>query len=220
MKVPVYDAKGKEVRSIDLPELVFGASRNDGLVHQAVTTMEANARVNVAHTKDRSEVRGGGRKPWKQKGTGRARHGSRRSPLWRGGGITFGPRNERVFSKDLNKKMRSKALAVVLSQKLRDGEILFVDFPAMEAPKTKDAKTWLTTLSKIDGYEALGTRRNNAAFVALGENDMFVKKSFSNMGNVLVGETRNINPVEVLSFKYLVIVNPKASLESLEKRMK
>ena len=220
MKVAVYDASGKEVRSIDLPEALFDVAKNDSLVYQVVTSMEANARTPIAHTKDRGEVRGGGRKPWKQKGTGRARHGSTRSPIWRGGGVTHGPRNDKDYSRRINKKMRMKALATVLSAKLRDGEILFVDAPDMKAPKTADAKAFLGKLSKVKGFETLATRRNNAALIALGAQDMNVKKSFQNMGNVFVEESRNLNPVDVLNYRYLVVANPEAAIEALTNRMK
>lgn len=220
MKVSVYGADGKEVRSIDLPEALFNVASNKTLVYQVVTSMEGNARMPVAHTKDRGEVRGGGRKPWKQKGTGRARHGSRRSPIWRGGGVTHGPRNEKDYSRTIPKKMRMKALAVVLSGKLRDGGILFVDAPEMKAPKTADAATFLSGISKVKGFEALSSRRNNAALIALGANDTNIKKSFRNMGNVFVEESRNLNPVDILNYRYLVVVNPEAAIESLTNRMK
>lgn len=220
MKAPVYDAAGKEVRTIDLPETVFDVTRNDALVYQVVTAMEANARTPIAHTKTRGEVRGGGKKPWKQKGTGRARHGSRRSPIWRGGGITHGPRNEKDYSQRINKSMRAKALGVVLSQKFRDGEILFVDAPTMDAPKTAEAKTLLTTLGGVSGFDALKDRRNNAALISLGAKNDTLKKSFANMGNVFVDESRNLNPVDVLNYRYLVITNPEEALEGLAARMK
>src|SRR3989338_8920163 len=106
MDAKVYNVKGKEVSSIELPESVFGVKKNDSLVRQVVLGMQANARTPVAHTKDRGDVRGGGKKPWKQKGTGRARHGSIRSPLWRGGGTTFGQRKERDYAQKINRKMR------------------------------------------------------------------------------------------------------------------
>lgn len=215
----VYDAKGKVARTIELPIDIFGAPKNNELVRQVVLAMEANARTPVAHTKTRGEVRGGGRKPWKQKGTGRARHGSRRSPIWRGGGITFGPRNEKDYSQKINKKMRARALASALSQKFSAGQVVFVDI-TLEAPKTKEAKALLTTLSTIKGFETLGTRRNNAALVTLGGSDSVLKKSFRNMGNVLVDEARNLNPVDVMNYRFVVVINPESALATLTARMK
>lgn len=219
LSASVYDAQGKEVRSVELPEALFGAPQNDTLVFQVVTAMEANARVSSAHTKTRGDVRGGGKKPWKQKGTGRARHGSSRSPIWKGGGVTFGPRSDKDYSQKVNKKMRARALAVVLSEKLRNGEVLFVDTLSFETPKTALAKKALTSLGGIKGFEALATRRKNAAFVALGAGDLSAKKSFRNIGSVQIDEARNLNPVDVLSYRFLVIESPDAALEALEKRV-
>src|SRR5882724_5211705 len=139
MESIIYNVQGKETGKITLPESIFGLPWNADLVHQVVVAMQANARQNTAHTKDRSEVRGGGRKPWQQKGTGRARHGSSRSPIWKGGGVTHGPRNEKDYSQKINRQARQKALLVVLSRKLADKEIIFVDSLSLEAPKTKDA---------------------------------------------------------------------------------
>src|SRR3989338_7273411 len=108
MKYQVYNQEGEKVKEMDLNPAVFEVAMNNDLVHQAVVAQAANKRKPLAHTKDKGEVRGGGKKPWKQKGTGRARHGSSRSPLWIGGGVTFGPTNERNFSKKINKKMKKK----------------------------------------------------------------------------------------------------------------
>ena len=207
------------MRDLALPPALFAARKNDTLVYQVVTAVEANARMPIAHTKTRGDVRGGGKKPWRQKGTGRARHGSRRSPIWRGGGVTFGPRNEKSYAQKINKKMRARALAVVLSQKFASGDVLFVDAFSFGAPKTKEAKASLVSLASVKGYEALATRRNNAALIALGAPDAQTKKSFRNMGNVLVEESRNLNPVDVLSYRFVVIANPEASLEALSKRL-
>lgn len=219
-QAPVYDTAGKKVRDLTLPPSLFGVPKNDALIYQVVTAMQANARTPIAHTKTRGDVRGGGRKPWKQKGTGRARHGSRRSPIWRGGGIALGPRNEKSYERKINKKMRARALAVTLSQKFSEGRILFVDSLSFTAPKTKEAKASLASLASVDGFDALASRRKNAAIVALGVANVNVKKSFRNMGNILVEESRNLNPVDVLSYRYLVIANPEASLEVLSKRLK
>jgi large subunit ribosomal protein L4 len=220
LSAPVYNATGKEVRTIELPVELFGAKMNDALVHQVVVSMESNARNPIAHVKGRGDVRGGGKKPWKQKGTGRARHGSRRSPIWVGGGVTHGPTSDRNFSKKINKKMKDAALASVLSAKLADGEVLFVDMPEFKEPKTAEARKALTAFGTAPGFGLLKDRRNNAALIALDGRQENTEKSFRNMGNINVVETRNLNPVSLLAYRTLVIANPEASLETLTKRMK
>ena len=114
MKADVYNAQGKKSGSIELPESVFGVVWNNALMHQVVTSMQANARQVTAHTKGRGEVSGGGKKPWQQKGTGRARHGSIRSPIWKGGGVTHGPRAEKVYARAIPRGMRAKARILAL----------------------------------------------------------------------------------------------------------
>jgi large subunit ribosomal protein L4 len=218
MDAPLYNKEGKEAGTVALPAAVFAAKWNADLVRQVVLAMQANARAGTAHTKDRGDVRGGGRKPWKQKGTGRARHGSRRSPLWRGGGTTFGPRSEKDYSQKANRMMRAKALYAVLSKKYQDGEVLFVDSLPFAAPKTKDAKAVLAALSGVKGFSMLLKKRKNSAVIALPGNDAAAKKSFKNFGNILVEEARSLNPVDALTYKHLVIVNPEKTVEMLEKR--
>lgn len=219
MNAKIYTRDGAESGSVTLPETVFGVAWNPDLVHEVVVGMQANARAGTAHTKDRSEVRGGGRKPWKQKGTGRARHGSRRSPIWTGGGVTFGPRNERDHSVKINKKVKAKALASVLSKKLADNEVFFVDSLAMEGPKTKDAKAIIAALAKGIGAEALVTKRKNAAIVVLADRNLATEKSFRNFGNMEVVMAKDINPVELLTYKYVVVADATSSVEVLEKRI-
>lgn len=218
MEAPVYNQEGKEAGKVTIPESVFNAPFNADLVHQVVVSMQSNARTPIAHTKGRADVRGGGKKPWQQKGTGRARHGSSRSPIWRGGGVTFGPTNEKNFSKKINRKMRTKALFAVLSQKLKDGELLFVDTLSFEGPKAAKAKEILTHLAGVPGYEGLATKRKNAALVAFGVKNDSAEKSFSNFGNVSVEDARNLNPVAVLGSKYLIITNPEESVKLFEGR--
>ncbi len=181
--------------------------------------MRGNARSAIAHTKDRGEVRGGGRKPWKQKGTGRARHGSSRSPIWVGGGITHGPRKTKNFSRKINRSMRTKALFVALSQKARRGELAFIEGLAMKEPKAKQAKEVLTNLARAKGFEAFG-RRNNAALIALSARNEAVVKSFRNFGNVEVVETAALNPVAVLGKRMVLIASPEESLSVLSARAK
>lgn len=220
MKATVYDQSGKESGKVILPKSVFGLPWNADLVHQVVVSQQANARTPIAHTKDRSEVRGGGRKPWKQKGTGRARHGSRRSPIWIGGGVTFGPRNEKDYSKKINKKMRAKALCTVLSKKLKDGEILFVDTLSFSESKTVQAKKVMSAFGAVPGYEKIATKKKNAVLLALDAPDINTAKSFRNFGNVLVEEVRNLNPVTTLTYKYLIITKPNDAVSFFESKLR
>mgnify|MGYP001607340951 FL=1 len=138
MKVDLYSQKNEKIGQVDLPDDTFAVKWNPDLVHQVLTVQLANRRKTLADTKDRSEVSGGGRKPWRQKGTGRARHGSIRSPLWRGGGITFGPLKERKFARKINKKMKQSAILGILSKKLSEQEIKIVDNLKLENRQTKN----------------------------------------------------------------------------------
>ncbi len=217
--VKIFDQKGKSASSITLPAEIFGLPWNADLVHQVVTSMRSSARDPFAHTKTRGEVRGGGKKPWKQKGTGRARHGSTRSPIWVGGGVSHGPRNDKDYTRKVNKKMKVKAIYTILSQKLRDGEVLFVNNLSLAQPKTKDARATLTTLGTISGFEMLSKRRNNAALITLPEANSNVKLGFQNMGNLEVMEVRNINPLALLQYKYVVMANPEESIKALSSKM-
>src|SRR3989338_3885950 len=209
MKVDVYNEKGEVTGSTVLPKEIFQVPMNADLVHQVFISHTANQRQNSAHTKNRSEVRGGGRKPWRQKGTGRARHGSIRSPIWVGGGVTVGPRNEKNFYRKVSKKMRIKALYAILSQKLRDKEILFVDSIALSEPKTKIAVRILKSLSDITGFKNIFSKKNNATVVAMSGKNKMIERVFDNLGNIEVVEARNLNPLLLLEYKYLIIENPK-----------
>ena len=205
LEAEVYSQKGKAVGKLTLPESIFGLSWNGDLVHQVVTAMQANARTPVAHTKTRGEVRGGGKKPWRQKGTGRARHGSTRSPMWVGGGVTHGPRNDKSYEQKINKKMRIKALFTVLSEKFRKGQILFVEELALKNIKTKDAVLVINDLSKVSGFEKIvGGKKANLYITTPAKTDA-VKKSFANIKTVEIDEIKNINPVDLLTFRYIII---------------
>ena len=220
LEAVVYNERGEKVGTTALPERVFGVKWNPDLVHQAVTIMEGNARIPYAHTKDRGEVRGGGKKPWQQKGTGRARHGSIRSPLWRGGGITFGPTKERVFARELPRKMRAQALFCALSRKFKDGELLFIDKFSFTEPKAREGKRVVASLAGIPGFERLGTKKRNALFIAQAKRDENVEKSFRNFSNVEVGEARNLNPMTALRYTYVAFVEPAVSVAALTARMR
>ncbi len=136
-KVTLHNQAGKVVGELELDAAIFEVKPNPALIHEAFVIQMANGRQVLAHTKDRSEVAGTGKKPWKQKGTGRARHGSRRSPIWVGGGITFGPRNERNFSLKLNRVAKRKALAMVLTDKLTSDKFVAIDTMVLPEAKTK-----------------------------------------------------------------------------------
>lgn len=219
MEATVYNQKGEVSGKITLPKEVFGLPWNADLVHQVVTSVLTSARKPFAHTKNRGEVRGGGRKPWQQKGTGRARHGSSRSPIWVGGGITHGPRNEKNFDRKVNKKMKAKALYTILSRKYKDGEVLFVESLNIKEPKTKEAKAILTTLGATKTFKPLVAKRKNAAYLALPEKNVAVEKSFRNFGNMHVEEARNMNPVDLMNYKYVVFLSPEKSVDTIAHKL-
>ena len=136
-KTTVYNQAGDKVKDVELNPEIFGLTVKPELIHHAVVVQQANARLNLAHTKDRSEVRGGGRKPWQQKGTGRARHGSSRSPIWRGGGVTFGPNKNQNYSLKINKKVKRQAILMGLSDKAAHDNLILLDDLSMAEAKTK-----------------------------------------------------------------------------------
>ncbi len=219
METTIYSMDGKASGNLSLPETVFGVQWNPDLVHDVVVAMQSNARGGNAHAKDRSEVKATTRKPWKQKGTGRARHGSRVSNIWTGGGVAHGPRNEKDYSKKLNKKVRAKALASTLSKKHEDGEVVFVDSLTFAEPKTATAKAAMAAIAKSADKAALATKRQNAALVVLAERNEATEKSFRNFGNYTVKAVKDINPVDLLTYKYVVIAEPQAAVATLESRV-
>ncbi|MBU6323726.1 MAG: 50S ribosomal protein L4 [Patescibacteria group bacterium] len=218
LEAPVYSMDGKRSGVIALPAEIFGLPWRADLVHQVTVAMQANARPTVANTKNRGEVAGGGKKPWKQKGTGRARHGSTRSPIWVGGGIAHGPRAERSYAQKINKKMRIGALLSVLSKKAKDGEVIFVDTFAFAAPKTKEAKAALSAIAKAADASALVAKPKNAALIAFAKKDAVAEKSLRNIGNIDLDEVRNLNPVTVMTHRYLIIENPAEAFKTLAAR--
>ena len=214
----IYDQKGGEAGMINLPAKVFGASWRADLVHQVVEGMRSNKRAGTADTKGRGEVRGGGKKPWKQKGTGRARHGSTRSPIWVGGGVTHGPLSEKNYKRKISKKMRAQALFSVLSKKLKDNEILFVDSLALSKIKTKDAVSVMKNLAKASGFKPLAESKKARVLTALSGRDEKAEKSFRNLPQLEIVFLKNLNPMDVLNHKYLLIENPTEAVKFLEAR--
>lgn len=218
IKTKIYDQKGGEAGMISLPAKIFAAKWRADLVHQVVEGMKSNKRAGTADTKDRGEVRGGGKKPWKQKGTGRARHGSSRSPIWVGGGVTHGPLSEKNYKRKISKKMRAQALFSVLSRKLKDGEIIFVDTLSLAETKTKKAAEVMKNLAKVSGLKAFSGSKKARVLTALFERNEKAEKSFRNLPQLEMIFLKNLNPLEVLNHKYLLIENPKEAIKFLESR--
>ena len=201
MKTPVYNQKGEEVSNIDLPSSIFNVKLNPDLVHQVVVAQMANSRKVIAHTKDRSEKSGGGRKPWRQKGTGRARHGSTRSPIWRGGGVTFGPIKDRNFSKDINKKMKRKALFMGLSSKVNDKELVLLD--KLEIPENK-------TKLMVEIFNNLKNKLNKdldkSTLIVLSETNFNINRSINNIPKIKTIRADSLNILDILNYRYLIIL--------------
>ena len=204
MKVNVYDQQGKVVSTTLLPKEIFEVKMNTDLVHQVVVSQMANRRRKIAKVKDRSEVRGGGKKPWRQKGTGRARAGSIRSPIWRGGGVTFGPTKEKVFKKKIPKKMRRKALFMVLSEKVRNSLLILLDELKIKETKTKEI---LKTLKKLPCKE-------KSCLIALPTADKKIILAVRNIPKTDTIQTKDLNVLDLLSYKYLVI--PKEAIKVIK----
>lgn len=217
MQAKIYNQKGASTESINLPEKVFGAKWRADLVHQVVESMRSNKRAGTADTKGRGEVRGGGKKPWKQKGTGRARHGSTRSPIWVGGGVTHGPLAEKNYKRKVSKKMRAQALFSVLSKKFKDEEVLFVDTLAVSAINTKAGVKIMDSLAKAGGLKNLKTKKPKI-LVALSDRNEKTEKSFRNIPTLEIVFLKNLNPMDVLNYKYLIIENPETAVKFLESR--
>ena len=218
IQAKIYNQKGAEAGMIDLPVKVFAAKWRADLVHQVVEGMRSNKRSGTADTKDRGEVRGGGKKPWKQKGTGRARHGSTRSPIWVGGGVTHGPLAENNYKRKVSKKMRAQALFSVLSKKLKDKEIIFIDSLSLSDIKTKTAVGVMKNIAKASGIKPLTDSKKPRVLTAIFERDEKIEKSFRNLPQLELVFLKNLNPMDVLQYKYLLIENPVESVKFLESR--
>jgi len=193
--IDVVNQKGEKVDSVELDETIFNSEIRENLVQNVVVWQLAKRRAGTASTKTRSEVRGGGKKPWRQKGTGRARAGTNRSPIWTGGGTIFGPK-PRSYEFSLNKKARKAALRSVLTAKLRDNHLTVVDKIELEAPKTK---------LFFETMRALGLENGKTLFV-VPEKDEILSRSSRNLYHVLVLPTAGINVYDLLRFENLVLL--------------
>lgn len=205
MKFPVYNQEGKEEGTMNLPKEIFEVEFNADLVHQVSVSLSANKRQISAHAKIRSEVRGGGKKPHAQKGTGRARAGSNRSPIWKGGGVTHGPRNDRIFAVEIPKKMRRKALFMVLSEKAKSNTLIVLDKIELEKGKTKEMAASLLKLPC----------KNTTTLIAMPDFDKKVFLAARNIKKTDVDDARNLNVLDILNHRYLVLT--KESIKTIEK---
>lgn len=197
IKVKRFDNLGKELASLSLNQDIFGVKVNNNLIHQAVVTQLANARWSNSHSKTRAEVAGSGKKPWRQKGTGRARSGSVRNPVWVGGGISFGPRNLQNFSKKFPKKMKRLALLQALSSKVQDKKLAIVDEFNFNKPKTKLAVKFIESLPEFSGTMLLVLSHGNSK----------VELAFRNLPYVKTILASNLNVVDILKYEWLIINN-------------
>lgn len=191
-KVALYNIKGDQVGEVDLKDEVFGIEVNEAVIHDAIVMQQANQRQGNASTKTRAEVSGGGRKPWRQKGTGRARAGSSRSPIWKGGGITFGPR-PRSYAYSLPKKVRRLALKSALSSKVLDGNIVVLEALNFEEPKTKDM------------VQILSNFKIRKALLVTANIDENVEKSARNIEGIKPLQATGLNVLDILAHEKIVI---------------
>ena len=199
--VSVYNMEGKEVGTMELNDAVFGVEVNEHLVHAVVVAQLANKRQGTQKAKTRSEVSGGGRKPWRQKGTGHARQGSTRAPQWTGGGVVFAP-TPRDYTIKLNKKERRLALKSVLTAKVQENKFIVLDELKFDEIKTKKFKAVLDNLNV------------NKAMVVLNDNDKNVVMSAKNIPNVITAQTNTINVYDILKYNTMIVT--KAAVETIQ----
>ena len=205
-KVVLYNIKGKEEGSFDLNDAVFGVKSKMAVIHQVYTALMANAREPWAHTKNKGEVRGGGKKPWKQKGTGRARHGSIRSPIWKGGGVTFGPLKYRNYKQKINKKMNQQAVRMCLSDKILSNKFAVLEDLISEG-KTK---------AMVELRNALPGAKKTVLWL-VPKSDAMIKRATNNIPKLDLQLASNVNVVDLLHHQYVVAT--KAAAKILEKRL-
>lgn len=205
-RVPVVDAKGKKVDTVELDKDIFNGKFNEGLLYQSIVMYNANKRRGVANTKTRADVRGGGKKPWRQKGTGRARFGSIRNPLWRGGGIAFGP-HPRDFRYDLPKKLKRNAFTSSINAKLADGEIFVIEELSVNTPKTKELAAKLR-----------GIKSDKGILILLEEIDRNLRLASRNIKNITLKKFEEATALDVLSNEKIVMT--KKAVGSLGRRVK
>ncbi len=195
MKIDVYNKSGEKIGQAVLPKEVFDVKVVPDLLHQVVISQMANRRQGTAQVKDRGEVRGGGRKPWRQKGTGRARHGSIRSPLWKGGGVTFGPTKDKVYERKIPKAMRKKAILMVLSAKAQNQLLILLDDFKIASKKTKEVAQILKNLPC----------KNQSALIVSPDYEPDLVRAGRNIPQVGITPAKDFNALDLLSFKFLIM---------------
>lgn len=214
VKLNIYNQEAEKCGNLELSDKVFSLKISEPLVHQAMVTQMANERQVLAHTKDRSEVRGGGRKPWRQKGTGRARVGSSRSPIWIGGGVTFGPTKDRNFKKKINRKMKQQALCMVLSDRIKNESLIVLDKFEIGEYKTKLVNE---IFKKVESKILNNEKKAKRSFLVVNSDkkDEF-KYSIRNLAGVKQINLENLNIVDLLNYKNLVIT--EKAIKKLEEQ--
>ena len=212
MKVKIYNQQAEAVGEQELNPAVFAVPASAALVHQVAVAQTANARQTLAHTKTKAEARGGGRKPWRQKGTGRARAGSIRSPLWKGGGVTFGPRKDRNFSKKINIKMKRKATLGVLSDRVRSGNLILVDKLELPDAKTKQAAAIIADFLR----KVFIADKKTSILIMIADKNEPVEIAMRNLAGVSLIKTNNINIVDLLKYRNIMLT--VAAAQQLEKQ--
>jgi large subunit ribosomal protein L4 len=245
LQYDIYSQQGEKIKQVELNPAIFGVEINQALVHQAAMAQMSASRKVLAHTKDRSEVHGGGRKPWRQKGTGRARHGSIRSPLWKGGGVTFGPSKDRNFVRKINKKMKRKALFMCLTDRAQDKNLVLVDKFDIQNNKTKEFVEIIKNLKdalklkkinkkKIDkkvekkedkkpsSAKTAGSEKKfdikdykTSILLVSGKNTAKISRVARNIAGVRILGANSLNVVDILAHKNLLI--SQDGLEVIEK---
>lgn len=206
-KVKLYNVNGEHLKDIELEDNVFGIKPKKDVVHQVYVALNANQRLPWADTKSRGEVRGGGKKPWKQKGTGRARHGSIRSPIWRGGGVTFGPTTARNYTQKINKKMAVLAVKMCLSDKVKDGKLIVLD-SLVSNGKTKQMSG---IMAKLPGFG------RTTLFLSPTKDDNVVR-AIKNLPKTKILRTLDANVMDLLDNQY--VVTTEAGVKALVSRLK
>jgi large subunit ribosomal protein L4 len=203
--IAIHNQEGKKIEDLKVTDTVFGAPANNELLHQVFMVISGNQRDPIAHTKDKSEVAGSGKKPFKQKGTGSARQGQKRNPVMRGGGVAFGPTNERNYKRDLNKKMKQKAVVIAISEKLRAGTLVAIDSLVVAKSKTKEFDQILKNL-KLSGK----------VLVALADQEKETSLISRNLKNTVNVMTKDLNVMDLLNNKFLLM--SKSSIAFLEEK--